>query len=83
MVGFGKFVSVLTLVLCVLSLIGGIGAISDSHGEIQDLMLVATIVSVALLSGLATVVWNVATIVELARRRSSTEVDQPQKAHLV
>ena len=75
MVGFARFVSVLTLVGCFLSLIAGILVIADAQGRVQTtVMFVATVVSVAMLSGISTIVWNVASIVERSMRPAESRI---------
>ena len=75
MVGIARFVSVVTLVGCFLSLIAGIGVIVIAHGQVQTtVMFVATFVSVAMLSGVSTIVWNVASIVERSMKPAESRI---------
>lgn len=68
MTKFAKVVSVLILILCVIAIIGGIGTASELNGTEADITVLFTIISAALLAGLSTIVWNIAAMVESARK---------------
>ena len=70
MVGFGKVVSVVMLIVCAITLIGAIAFTTSSAGAGAEggMIFLGAIVSAFVLAGMATIVWNVATIAERVRK---------------